>query len=59
VGCGLIAEPLSRSPGEPLANALSLTNALRFPDGETLTWLRDLPRADGSWWQYHELLQLR
>jgi squalene-hopene/tetraprenyl-beta-curcumene cyclase len=29
----------SRSPGEPLASALSLTKARQFLDGETLTWL--------------------
>jgi squalene-hopene/tetraprenyl-beta-curcumene cyclase len=32
-------EPRSRSPGEPLASALSLTKAQQFLDGETLTWL--------------------
>ena len=32
-------QPPSRSPGEPLARALSLTKAQQFLDGETLTWL--------------------
>src|SRR5215469_6998965 len=32
-------KPPSRSPGEPLASALSLTKARQFLDGETLTWL--------------------
>jgi squalene-hopene/tetraprenyl-beta-curcumene cyclase len=31
----------ARSPGEPIASALSLTRAERYLDGETLTWLRE------------------